>query len=327
MTIPPWFITWLVIAWLPTPARAYGPGVHLRECDRFAALLADSERPLVAAADPSIRRTLHLGCVAPDLRQVLPSLQSLPTHRRSLGLRLVSNAQQTGTPPAFLSFALGHLHHHFSDASAEVLLIPHLTAQGFVGAIDLLDESVERPEGDKELYVEFVSLTLEPAAYVTSQTRVTVDIPLAPPTTHTLTRCKVSEADSVSQTPHKRQRLTWSFGSTRPLGVTPYLGFKPPSVPEAKTTPFSPTTAVGASLMTSHLASGRLASPSRKLTHGSGLARKGTPSPPARSSLSTPGSTSTSFAPSGPLLLKRGPWTPPKACFESTWPPRPSRRP
>ncbi len=135
-------------------ARAYGPGVHLRECARLAELMAAESHALKVVASPQARPWLFLGCIAPDFRQAIQALAGRPTHSSALGLHLVQAAQKPGAPPHALAFAVGHLAHHASDGVEEAFLTPTMTAVALLGAPDLLPGVDDTPKAECETWTE-----------------------------------------------------------------------------------------------------------------------------------------------------------------------------
>ncbi len=126
----------------PQSSPAFGPGVHIRECETLAVWLAAEDHPLAAAADEDVRDYLLLGCIAPDLRQALDTLKAVPTHSRGLAMALLQYALDEEVPKAWLAFAVGHLLHQLSDGVAEALLTPKLTAAALLGGVDVLPEEI-----------------------------------------------------------------------------------------------------------------------------------------------------------------------------------------
>ena len=139
--------------WLATPALAYGPAEHLRECFRTAELLSNSPGPLGQLTQPAQRPWLSLGCVAPDFRQASDNLSTVDTHSWKLGLHLLKAAQLPDAPTGAVAFAVGHLAHHASDG-AESVYAAALAASGLLGAPDLFPGTSDAGFGECEMWVE-----------------------------------------------------------------------------------------------------------------------------------------------------------------------------
>lgn len=134
-------------------AAAYGPSVHLRECQRTAELLAKQNSPFAQVGSPGQRPWLALGCIAPDFRQASVHLAKVDTHSWQLGVHLLEAAQLPGAPTGAAAFAVGHLNHHASDAS-ESFYAATLAASALLGAPDLLPGTSDEGYGECELWVE-----------------------------------------------------------------------------------------------------------------------------------------------------------------------------
>ena len=129
---------------VPIAGQAAGPGVHIREADRYAALHPD-------LADPALRPFLRLGAFFPDIRGGL----DLPvnTHAKGLGHKLMELAVASGEPWK-IAFATGYRLHTASDTAAQVYYIPWMTAQAGLGAVNFFGLEDIDSAGDNELLAE-----------------------------------------------------------------------------------------------------------------------------------------------------------------------------
>ncbi|MBN1945182.1 MAG: hypothetical protein JW797_05865 [Bradymonadales bacterium] len=122
-----------------TQVHAFGPGIHVREADRFLELLLEEDPSWAeAAAEPMAMSYLHLGCISPDLAAALESLTF--GHSKGLSYHLLDRAIEMG--PLHRMFALGHLSHISSDASAHSFTPQALVGSRPIGMLDLaLDDN------------------------------------------------------------------------------------------------------------------------------------------------------------------------------------------
>ena len=128
----------------PAQALAYGPGVHVREAGRALELIAaDDPVWAEAAATPGATTWLRAGAIAPDFQWITDKLGF--GHSKGLSYHLLDAAD---TPQRRL-FALGHLAHICSDASAETFLTPTLFASEPLGMFDLF-AGFEDARGESE---------------------------------------------------------------------------------------------------------------------------------------------------------------------------------
>lgn len=133
----------------PAQALAYGPGVHVREADRTLELLAADPSWAAAAATPAATTWLRAGAISPDFQWLTGALGF--GHAKTLSYHLLDVAD---TPERRL-FALGHLTHICSDASAETFLTPTLFASAPLGMFDLF-AGYDDARGESEAICEGV---------------------------------------------------------------------------------------------------------------------------------------------------------------------------
>ncbi len=129
---------------------AFGPGVHMRESERTLQHLAeesDEWAELVEA--PLAVPYLRLGSISPDFHMLSDELGF--GHAKGLSYYLIDGSEEL--EPRFRLFALGHLAHTGSDASAEVFFASTLFASAPLGMFDLF-EGENRPVGRTEDIVE-----------------------------------------------------------------------------------------------------------------------------------------------------------------------------
>lgn len=138
-----------------SPAAAWGPGVHLRECERVAERMIAEAHPLAKAVGPAYRAWLRVGCIAPDLRQAVPQLDGTPTHAPGFGWALVQDAQAKGAPDGAIAFAIGALAHQASDG-AESVFAGHATASALLGAPDIFPGVEDGMRAECELMTEIL---------------------------------------------------------------------------------------------------------------------------------------------------------------------------
>ncbi len=127
------------------PSLAYGPPVHVREADRYAALHPE-------LGTPELRPYLQLGAVFPDIGQASVTFP-VGTHAKGLADALLAAAEVEGTPWK-VAFATGYRLHLASDISSHVYVVPWLTAHGNLGTLNLFGAPDVKPAGDNELLVE-----------------------------------------------------------------------------------------------------------------------------------------------------------------------------
>lgn len=137
------------------PATAWGPGVHLRECERVAQRMTQEAHPLALSIGPAATAWLRLGCIAPDLRQAVPQLAGTPTHAPAFALALLEAAKQPGAPAGAVAFAVGALAHQASDG-AESVFAAQATAAALLGAPDVLPGVEDGLRAECELMTEIL---------------------------------------------------------------------------------------------------------------------------------------------------------------------------
>lgn len=135
----------LVLAGLGSVARAYGPGVHLREIDRYVALHPEW-------ADPELTPYLQLGAVFPDIRGTGIPLP-INSHDKDLGDAIAAVADESGLDWQ-RAFALGYRLHTASDSAAQVHYVPWLTAATDLQVVNLFGAEDVAHVGDNELLIE-----------------------------------------------------------------------------------------------------------------------------------------------------------------------------
>lgn len=128
----------LLLSQLPT----YGPGVHIREADRYAQLHLD-------VAAPAVRKHLHLGAFFPDIRSAGVELP-INSHTKAIGQALLDLAEE----PWQVAFATGYALHTASDTSAQVVVVPWLTADSGLQAVNLFGSTELAAHADNELLIE-----------------------------------------------------------------------------------------------------------------------------------------------------------------------------
>ena len=135
----------VVLVGLSADARAYGPGVHVLEADRYAELYPEW-------ADDEVLPFLRFGALFPDIRSAGFHLP-ISTHDKALGGAILEAAQEDGALWK-QAFALGYQLHTASDTAAQVLYIPWLTAHSDLQLVNLWGNPELGPAGDNELLVE-----------------------------------------------------------------------------------------------------------------------------------------------------------------------------
>lgn len=132
------------------PARPCGPGVHILESARGAALLAAQDEGWAAdLAAPYAAQYLALGSIAPDFQHALDAIPF--GHGFALGYHLLDAAADKG--PGYRLFALGHLAHtSASDPACEMFLTPTLLASAPIGIMDMT--TMDGPQGESEGLIE-----------------------------------------------------------------------------------------------------------------------------------------------------------------------------
>jgi hypothetical protein len=152
----PLLLTLLVVAAAPQRAAAYGPGVHVGEGTRLLELLLEEDPTWLAPASEELALSyLRLGAISPDLQWATEHLGF--GHSKSLSHALLAASENAG--PLERMFALGHLSHVVSDASAEVFLAPMIFASQPLGPYDLFEgDDSPRAESEKitEGYGDFI---------------------------------------------------------------------------------------------------------------------------------------------------------------------------
>lgn len=132
------------------PARPCGPGVHILESARGAALLAAEDEAWAAdLTAPLAAGYLALGSISPDFQHALDSIPF--GHSAALSHHLLDAAADKG--PQYRLFALGHLAHvTASDPACEMFLTPTLLASAPIGIMDLTTQ--DGPHGESEGLIE-----------------------------------------------------------------------------------------------------------------------------------------------------------------------------
>ncbi len=142
-----------------TPSHASGPGVHVFEAvQTLDSLAAEDPEWAALALEPMAYDYVALGSIAPDLQWALDELTF--GHSRSLSLALLDSVGPDDNP-YFKLFALGHLAHIASDASAEGFIAPAMVSSAPLGMIDLFPGHEDGPMGEQEsLFEHFGDLIL-----------------------------------------------------------------------------------------------------------------------------------------------------------------------
>lgn len=131
-------------------ANAFGPGVHMREGELTIQLLAEDNAEWAELLDaPLALPYVRLGSIAPDFHMLSDELNF--GHAKGLSYHLIDGSEELD--PRFRLFALGHLAHTGSDASAEVFFVSTLFSSAPLGMFDLF-EGENRPVGRSEDIVE-----------------------------------------------------------------------------------------------------------------------------------------------------------------------------
>lgn len=126
----------------PVTTVAYGPGVHLREAQQYAASFPDW-------ATDELLPYLYLGAFFPDIQSAGVDL-GINTHNKGLADTLMALAET----PWQTAFAAGYRLHIASDTAAQVFYIPWLTAQSGLFAVNLFADATLPVEADNELLIE-----------------------------------------------------------------------------------------------------------------------------------------------------------------------------
>lgn len=142
---------------------AYGPGVHMREGQTYLQTLEDGLPPDAAQADLDLLSDeenvvyLLIGSVFPDVGRQVESIGFEP-HRLDVADHLLSEtANPSEQDERLRAFALGNASHVTADVSAQVFLVPYLTASTDIGVVDVLIDAFDGAGGENEFFVEAIA--------------------------------------------------------------------------------------------------------------------------------------------------------------------------
>lgn len=133
---------------IPLPAKAFGPGTHVRESRAFAEILVEVAPEWAdLVQSPMAMQYLALGSIAPDLREMTDKITF--GHELDLAYHLLDSAETAEQS----MFALGVLSHIASDGSADSFVIPALFSSRPLGMFNLT-QGHDSAAGESEMLID-----------------------------------------------------------------------------------------------------------------------------------------------------------------------------